>query len=233
MLPKGREKTKPLRELRVNSVKKIFLIGDSIRMGYDKYVKSALENVAEVYYPEENGRFAEYVLRYAQGWKKQLELSEDIDLVHWNAGLWDILELYGDEPLTTPEYYENVVLRIHKRLRMFFPKAKIVFATTTAVIESKCNATFMRRNSVIEEYNERARKALAGTDAVINDLYALTKDCPEQCHSDGVHFATPEGIALTGGAVIATICRELSISAKDVNIESFEPEKYTPENIGM
>ena len=32
-------------------MKKIVLIGDSIRMGYDKYVKMALEGVAEVYYP--------------------------------------------------------------------------------------------------------------------------------------------------------------------------------------
>jgi len=214
-------------------MKKIFLIGDSIRMGYDKYVKSALENVAEVYYPAENGRFAEYVLRYVQGWKKELELSDDVDLVHWNAGLWDILELYGDEPLTTADYYGNAVLRIHKRLRMFFPKAKIVFATTTAVIEEKCSENFKRRNSVIEKYNDIAKKALSETDAVINDLYSITKDCDSACHSDGVHFATPGGIALTGGAVIATICRELSISAEDVNIEDFEPERYSAENIGM
>ena len=32
-------------------------------MGYDKYVKEALAGAAEVYYPEENCRFAEYVLR--------------------------------------------------------------------------------------------------------------------------------------------------------------------------
>ena len=43
-------------------MKKIVLIGDSIRMGYDKYVKDALSGVAEVYYPEENCKFAEYVL---------------------------------------------------------------------------------------------------------------------------------------------------------------------------
>ena len=31
-------------------MKKIVLLGDSIRMGYDKYVKEALADVAEVYY---------------------------------------------------------------------------------------------------------------------------------------------------------------------------------------
>ena len=35
-------------------MKKIVLFGDSIRMGYDKYVREALEGTAEVYYPEEN-----------------------------------------------------------------------------------------------------------------------------------------------------------------------------------
>ncbi len=40
-------------------MKKVLLIGDSIRMGYDKYVKDALNEVAEVYYPTENCRFSE------------------------------------------------------------------------------------------------------------------------------------------------------------------------------
>ena len=97
-------------------MKKILLIGDSIRMGYDKYVKSALADAAEVYYPEENTRFAQYILRYASNWKKVLELPDDIDLVHWNAGLWDVLELFGDEPLTPPEFYENMILRIHQQI---------------------------------------------------------------------------------------------------------------------
>ena len=44
-------------------VKKIILIGDSIRIGYDKYVKDALKDKAEVFYPSENCRFAQYVLR--------------------------------------------------------------------------------------------------------------------------------------------------------------------------
>jgi hypothetical protein len=214
-------------------MKKIFLIGDSIRMGYDKYVKEALSGVAEVYYPDENGRFAEYVLRYAPAWKTKLELGEDIDFVHWNAGLWDVLEMHGDEPLTTPDYYANAVFRIHKKLRLLFPNAKIVFATTTAVNEAKMSADFKRRNSVIEDYNKRAIDALANTDAIINDMYSLTKGCSDECRSDGVHFATPEGISLTGKRVISVICHELGIAASDVNIENFQPENYSKENIGM
>ena len=38
---------------------------------------------------------------------------------------------------------------------------------------------------------------------------------------------------IIGGTVISIICRELGIEANEVNIENFEPEKYTAENIGM
>ena len=73
-------------------MKKIVLLGDSIRKGYDKYVKMAFKDVAEVYYPTENCRFAAYLLRYIHGYKKLVEEGE-VDVIHWNAGLWDCLRL--------------------------------------------------------------------------------------------------------------------------------------------
>ena len=41
-------------------MKKILILGDSISMGYREYVKKALESKAEVFFPEENGRFVKY-----------------------------------------------------------------------------------------------------------------------------------------------------------------------------
>ena len=213
-------------------MKKIVLLGDSIRMGYDKYVKEALEGVAEVVYPDENCRYAENVLRFAHDWKTKGGWSDDVDLVHWNAGLWDVLELFGDEPLTSPEYYGQAIGRIHKRLRMLFPNAKIIFANSTAVIEEKCSPTFRRHNATIEQYNSIASESLKNTDSLINDLYELTKDCPAEYHSDAVHYYTDNGTELIGGRVISIICRELGIAASDVNIENFQPEKYLSDNIG-
>ena len=213
--------------------KKIFLIGDSIRMGYDKYVKEALADVAEVYYPDENCRYAENVLRFAHEWKSKTGAPDDVDLVHWNAGLWDVLELFGDEPLTTKEYYANVIPRIDRRLRMLFPKAKIVFATSTSVEENLASEAFYRHNKTIEEYNAIALKALAGTDTVINDLYALTSCLPVSCHSDFVHYYTDAGREAIGGKVLSVICAQLGISATDVKFEGFTPEKYSKDNIGF
>lgn len=213
-------------------MKKILLIGDSIRMGYDKYIKEALDGIAEVYYPEENCKFAEYVLRYAHEWKKTLCCPDDVDLVHWNAGLWDALELFEDEPLTTLEYYENAISRIDKRLRMLFPKAKIVFALSTAVVEKMARPEFFRHNETIKKYNAIALKALEKTNTVINNLWDITETAPESYHSDWVHYYTPEGTELIGNKVLAVICSELKISKNEVNIESFEPENYSKTSIG-
>lgn len=213
-------------------MKKIVLIGDSIRMGYDKYVKDALENTAEVFYPGENCRFAEYVLRYAHEWKANGKWGDDIDLVHWNAGLWDALELFGDEPLTSLDYYEKAIARIDKRLRLLFPKAKLVFATSTNVNEAMSSPDFTRHNATIKKYNEAALRALSATDTVINDLYSLTAELPDNYRSDWVHFYTPEGTEAIGGRVLSIICGLLDISADKVNIKDFKPESYSKSNIG-
>lgn len=213
-------------------MKKIFLIGDSIRMGYDKYIREALADTAEVFYPAENCRFAENVLRFAHEWKQNLHLPDDIDLVHWNAGLWDALELFGDEPLTSLSYYGEAIKRIDKRLRMLFPKAKIVFATSTNVNEKMANPDFFRHNATIEKYNTEALRALAETDTVINDLYSLTATVPDSYRSDWVHFYTPEGTEWIGGKVLSVICEVLSIEVSEVDIENFHPERYSQSNIG-
>ena len=213
--------------------KKIVLLGDSIRMGYDKYVKEALAEVAEVYYPNENCRFAQNVLRFLHEWKSKMGAPDDVDLVHWNAGLWDVVELFGDEPLSTPEYYANVIPRIDRRLRMLFPKAKIVFATSTSAIEGAPGADFNRHDSNIEKYNAIAVSALKNTDTVINDLYTLSASLPAEAHSDFVHYYTDLGTEMIGGKVLSVICEQLEISATDVKLEGFTPEKYSKDNIGF
>lgn len=213
-------------------MKKIVLIGDSIRMGYDKYIRDALEGAAKVYYPPENCRFAEYVLRYAHVWKEDGGWGDDIDLVHWNAGLWDALELFGDVPLTSLDYYGEAIGRIDKRLRMLFPRAKLVFATSTSVNEEMSDPDFTRHNATIEKYNARALEVLSETDTTINDLYSLTATFPDSYHSDFVHFYTPEGTELIGGKVLSVICEFLDITPKHIDIKEFESERYSKSNIG-
>ena len=111
-------------------MKNLLLIGDSIRMGYDKSVKKTLEGKANVIFPQENCRFAAYVLRYFHEYLGEYK-GEDIDVIHWNAGLWDSLTLFEDGILTPVEVYKDTIKRIDKRIRLLFPKAKVIFATST------------------------------------------------------------------------------------------------------
>ncbi len=210
--------------------KKIILIGDSVRMGYDKYVKEALKDVADVFYPNENCTYAQRVLRGVIDWKEQSGW-EDVDVVHWNAGLHDVLQLFGDEPMSTPAHYENMVSRIHRMLRHIFPTAKIIFATTTTVLEDGYSPNFMRKNSVIKQYNEIAVNALKNTDAIINDLYSVTLNCPLECRNDSTHFGNKKGAELLGNQVVSIICRELSIKATHINMENFMLGNYTKQQI--
>lgn len=217
-------------------MKKIVLIGDSIRIGYEKYVQEALEGSAEFYIPNDNAKFTTYVLRFIQNWKKKGQWPEDVDLIHWNAGLWDVVQFFNDpEPLTPIDCYEKNIARIDKRLRHFFPKAKMIFATSTAVVEEGYLGTpgGFRTNAMIEAYNEAAKRALAGTDTIINDLYAITKDCPDSCRSDMTHFATPEGTALLGNQVLSVLCNALDISASEIKLEDFVLAQHSEDYIGF
>ena len=213
-------------------MKKIVLLGDSIRMGYDKYVKEALSDVAEVYYPDENCRFAANLLRFVHDWKRKGSWPDDVDLVHWNAGAWDVLKMFGEDTLSTPEYYKLCIERIDRRLRLLFPKAKMVFATTANGVDEGYGSRIFRTNADIRRFNDIALGVLKPLGVEINDIYALTDGCKESCRSDMTHFNTDDGRALLGGRVVSVICNALGIDAKDVKIENFKPEDYSAENIG-
>lgn len=214
-------------------MKKIVLIGDSIRLGYEKYVKEAFDGVADVYSPTENCRFAEYTLRFAHEWKSKGEWPTDVDAVHWNAGLWDVLRILGDDPLTPKCAYENFIRRIDKRLRTIFPNAKFIFATSTAVKEEGYGSSFKRFNKDIEEYNAIALSVLSETDTMIDDLYAVTKDIPDACRSDMTHFNTPDGVKTMGSAVVGSLCDVLGISETDLAAAKNETVNIPEKILGM
>ncbi len=189
---------------------KILLLGDSIRCGYCAFVREKLSGRAEVYFPAENGRFAQYTLRQLQDWKGELGLREDVDVVHWNNGLWDCGHLghgaslestggtdaagdkqtvvYEEETLTPPDIYAYMIRRVYRRIHTLFPRAKVIFACTTPVIEEKAPPILMRYNSEIEHFNQVARQALQEFPVLFNDLYAFSKENLQDCYADWVHY---------------------------------------------
>lgn len=200
-------------------MKNIFLIGDSIRHGsyvetldsklspgYGVYVKEKLEaaGLANVCSPDENSRWAQYTLRFLHKWAKEVPDPTKVDVVHWNNGLWDAVRLFGDEPLTPIEFYELMLPRVYNRIRLLFPNAKIIFATSTAVIEEMSRPQFTRRNTEIMQYNEVAKKVMAQLNVPVNDLWAVTENWGPEMHADWVHF-NEEGCRILADKVIEAI----------------------------
>jgi len=194
-------------------MKNVFLIGDSIRYGeppgspgYGIFVKKKLEGKANVYYPDDNCRWAQYTQRYIREWASAVD-REKIDVVHWNNGLWDVLRLDGDEPLTPLEQYVETLKRVYGRIKYHFPNAKIIFALSTSVMEEMANPNFFRYNREIEEYNKAAKELMASLGVEVNDLYSLTKDFGKNLRSDWVHF-NEKGSEIIADQVIKYIMKQ-------------------------
>ena len=192
-------------------MKNILLIGDSIRIGYDKAVQKSLQGIANVYYPDENCRFAAYTLRNLHEYKKLLG-NEAVNLIHWNAGLWDCLRLFEEEPHTPIDVYAYYIERICIRINKLFPEAKVIFATCTRVQSEKMAVDFKRYNEEIEKYNEAALAVVRKYGFAINDLYAVSASLPEEAHSDAVHYYTSIGTEAYTKAVLSHLCAALEIT---------------------
>ena len=209
------------------TMKKVILLGDSIRMGYDKYVRESLTEVAEVYYPAENCKFAQYVLRMILSWKE--EFPEEVDLIHWNAGLWDCLRLFEEDPHTPIEIYAYYIERICLRIKKLCPNAKVIFATSTSVLSEKMFKDFKRYNEEIEKYNEVAVGIVTKYGFEVNDLYAVSASLPETAHSDPVHYYTPMGTEVFTKQVLSFVAPALGM---DEPIE-YREDMYGNKPIGI
>lgn len=199
-------------------MKKVLLLGDSIRQGYEKYVSMAFEDTAQVFSPKDCGRFAAYTLRYIGIWKAQLKCGE-VDLIHWNAGLWDCLRMGDGLPHTELPVYQNYLHRVCLAIERLFPNAQQVFATSTAVQEHLFTGALKRFNGDIEAYNAAAIRVVTAHGAKINDLYAATKDAPAEVYSDPTHFNTKEGTRLVAEPVISCIANTLGITARQLDYD--------------
>ena len=209
-------------------MKNVLLIGDSIRIGYDKSVKKTLQDKANVYFPEENCRFASYVLRYIHEYKDSLG-DNHVDVLHWNAGLWDCLRLFGEEPHTPMEVYAYYIERICIRIKKLFPDAKVIFATSTSVQSELMASDFKRYNKEIETYNATAVEVVSKYGFEVNDLYAISVTLPEEARSDPVHYYTSVGTKAFTEKVLSYIVPALGIEEE----LEYKEEIYIKEPIGI
>ena len=183
----------------IGNRKKIFLIGDSLRRGYSPFVKEILSSKYEVVYPNDNCRNTQYVITSLFGWVNMFENPNDVVAVCFNCGHWDIAHWDMEEECLTPilEYQRNI-RRIIKKLKNFFPKAKILFFTTSPIMPLKMDGhTNPRTNEEIEKYNQAAVIACQQENIVIKDMNAFMKDWNADCYLDYAH-PTQERSAILG-----------------------------------
>ncbi len=210
-------------------MKNILLIGDSIRMGYDKAVRKSLAGIANVYFPEENCRFAAYVLRYIHEYGNLIPDAQ-VDVIHWNAGLWDCLWFFGEEEPHTPiDIYAYYIDRICQRIRVLFPGAKVIFATSTKVQPEKTLKNYRRSNEEIEAYNQAAVSIVRKYGFEVNDMYAVSAALPEEAHSDDVHYYTPVATEAFTNQVLAVLSRAIGYP----DSIRYQEALYTDEPIGV
>ena len=209
-------------------MKNLLLIGDSIRMGYDKSVRKTLEGKANVIFPEENCRFASYLLRNFHEYLKDVK-GEDVDVVHWNAGLWDCLRLFEEEPHTPIEVYAYYIDRLCIRIKKICPNAKVIFATSTKVLSEKMDKNFKRYNEEIQKYNDAAVEVVKKHGFLVNDLYAVSDKLPEEAHSDAVHYYTPMGTEAFTSAVLSFVIPALGIDGD----AEYREDMYKDKPIGI
>ena len=88
-----------------------------------------------------------------------------------------------------------------------FPRAKVIFALSTAVIEEWANPDFIRYNHEIEAYNRKAVEVMKELGVEVNDLYSISKEFDDSLHCDWVHFGE-KGSEILADAVIKACFKE-------------------------
>ena len=183
-------------------MKQVILLGDSIRMQYQKPVAEKLAGIAEVHGPDENGRWSGYILNSLRFWLPQMPSP---DVVQWNAGLWDMGDDYHEgRHFYPPELYEETCHRICRNLRKVTekPDLRIVIATTTP--------SFYEDHKDVVLYNEILKKVAAEENADVNDLYSVVAPhkeemiCPDRLHMG------PEGVEALAEQTAAFLRRILT-----------------------
>src|SRR5688572_30255294 len=112
---------------------KVVLIGDSIRMSYAPTVARQLEGKAVIVESKANGGDSSNVLAKLKEWA----INEQPDIVHFNCGIHDTKKDKQTGTFQTPpEKYEANLRKIVETLRKE-TKAKVIFATTTPIIDDR------------------------------------------------------------------------------------------------
>ena len=183
-------------------MKKVVLLGDSIRlMGYGARTAELLGPDYTVWLPDDNCRFAAYTLRMLFDYQEQLKGA---DVIHFNCGLWDVCDLFGDGAFTPLEDYIRLLARIAAILKTYAPT--VIFATTTTPDPDMPGHDINR----LKIYNAAAAETLASMGILINDLFTpVASDVEGMICEDHIHLSE-HGIEVCAHQVAECIRRAVN-----------------------
>ena len=193
-------------------MKKVVLLGDSIRQSYWVRVKELLSDIAEVYAPAENCAYTLHTIRRVRDW---FNTWGHADLIHYNNGAWDHHRDAGDGmPLSSPEQYLYLNRRLYKYLSSMGDK--LIWATTTpAGINYREEMVMVDRetwNDEVKLYNEIMVAYMKHQGVEINDIHSLVwSNVEKYICADSFHLS-PEGVEAVAQQTAAHIRRVLTES---------------------
>lgn len=175
-------------------MKRVLLLGDSIRIGYQDYLKELLKEECEViYWADDNGRFVQY--NYWQ-LNQMFRIHGHFDIVHFNNGYWDMnIEPPCEEALNPiPEYIAGL-----KKIVTYIKKQKAIpiFANTVPIYSDGSSndntgtkASITYKNEWVIDYNKAAESLMKKENVQINDMYSRMLSGPK-------YFKCPDMLHLT------------------------------------
>jgi len=188
-----------------SALPEIYLIGDSIRIGYCKDVAREFEGRATVKWPDGNCANSQNILINLGWWRR---FTSKPKVIQFNCGHWDASHWDGDDDsITSIEEYRKNVRLIIRRLRRYYPGATVVFATTTPMNPSGVTGGNRRTTAEIRRYNAVGIEAAKAEGALVNDLFALTENWPASDWADYCHFNAAANARL--GKAIASFLDEI------------------------
>lgn len=183
-------------------MKRIVLLGDSIRMLYEGAVQEKTKDEWEVWGPKENCAFAKWTLYALRFWKDKLS---EADVIHWNNGLHDVVVFFKEDgTFVSIEEYKDSVKKIAREL--IKTGAKVIFATTTPIGPAN---EYQRSNRDIDAFNQAAIDVLVPMGIEIDDLHAVvSENITGYLTEDDTHL-NEKGIKACADSVISSIKRAL------------------------
>lgn len=195
---------------------RVALIGDSIRMNAEPFLRRRLSSGVELFSLPMNCESSRTVLAHLRDWVP----VGSADLVHLNCGLHDLRYDAGrDRPVCTLDEYAANLEAIFAYLRE--TGATLVWATSTPFDEATHNRVKASRRYAadLRDYNARSVDIAQRFGATIHDLHAKLSQMrlEELWLPDGLHFnrAGCDAVGAAMADVIATAASHHTAAPSD------------------